>query len=42
MLPAAILFDMDDTLISAYSQPEVAWIAITAEFADALHPFDPL
>ena len=42
MLPAAILFDMDDTLISAYSQPEVAWVAIAAEFADALHPFDPL
>ena len=42
MLPAAILFDMDDTLISAYSRPEVAWVAITAEFADALHPFDPL
>ncbi len=42
MLPAAILFDMDDTLISAYSRPEVAWTAITAEFSDALHPFDPL
>lgn len=40
-LPAAILFDMDDTLISAYSQPEKAWHAIAHEFADALHPIPP-
>jgi len=38
MLPRAILFDMDDTLISAYAQPEKAWQEITREFADALHP----
>ncbi len=38
MLPRAILFDMDDTLISAYAQPELAWQAITREFAEALHP----
>ena len=38
MLPRAILFDMDDTLISAYGGPEQAWHDICAEFADALHP----
>jgi len=41
MLPRAILFDMDDTLISAYAQPEVAWQAIALEFAEALHPLPP-
>lgn len=40
-LPRAILFDMDDTLISAYSQPEKAWHDIAHEFADALHPLPP-
>ncbi len=33
MLPRALLFDLDDTLISAYRQPELAWIAIAGEFA---------
>lgn len=42
MLPRAILFDMDDTLISAYAQPEKAWHAIAHEFAEALHPLPPL
>lgn len=37
-LPAAILFDMDDTLISAYGQPEKAWRDISCEFAEALSP----
>jgi putative hydrolase of the HAD superfamily len=37
-LPRAILFDLDDTLISAYRQPELAWAAIAAEFAADLHP----
>jgi phosphoserine phosphatase len=35
-LPRAILFDLDDTLISAYGRPEVAWLAVTAEFSEAL------
>ena len=35
-LPRAILFDLDDTLISAYAQPELAWLAIAGEFAPAL------
>ncbi|MGE0224602.1 MAG: HAD family hydrolase [Acetobacteraceae bacterium] len=40
-LPRAILFDMDDTLISAYAQPELAWMAIAEEFRSTLHPLDP-
>jgi putative hydrolase of the HAD superfamily len=38
MLPRAILFDLDDTLISAHRQPKLAWQAIAGEFAAALHP----
>jgi putative hydrolase of the HAD superfamily len=37
-LPRAILFDLDDTLISAYAQPELAWLAIAGEFARELRP----
>jgi putative hydrolase of the HAD superfamily len=33
MLPRAILFDLDDTPISAYRQPEQAWVDIAGEFA---------
>jgi putative hydrolase of the HAD superfamily len=40
MLPHAILFDLDDTIISAYNRPELAWHDISAEFAAALHPHD--
>ncbi len=36
MLPRAILFDLDDTLISAYRQPELAWVDIVGEFAAEL------
>ena len=41
VLPKAILFDLDDTLISAYNQPHLAWRDIAAEFAAALHPCPP-
>ena len=41
MLPKAILFDLDDTLISAYNRPDRAWHAIAGEFATALHPRQP-
>ena len=41
MLPKAILFDLDDTLISAYNRPDRAWHAITAEHAAHLHPHAP-
>jgi len=40
-LPRAILFDLDDTLISAYQRPEVAWRAVLAELAETLAPADP-
>jgi putative hydrolase of the HAD superfamily len=38
VLPKAILFDLDDTLISAYNRPDLAWYTIAHEFADDLHP----
>jgi putative hydrolase of the HAD superfamily len=37
-LPTAILFDLDDTLISAYGQPRAAWETVVAEFADEVAP----
>jgi len=37
-LPPAILFDLDDTIISAYGRPELAWTAVIGEFADVLGP----
>ena len=37
-LPRAMLIDMDDTILSAYGRPEIAWNHITAEFAGALAP----
>ena len=33
-LPRAMLIDMDDTILSAYGRPEIAWNQIAAEFAD--------
>jgi putative hydrolase of the HAD superfamily len=33
VLPKAILFDLDDTLISAYNRPDLAWHTIAQEFA---------
>ena len=41
MFPRAILFDLDDTLISAYRQPEQAWIAIAGEFQPELGGLTP-
>lgn len=40
-LPRAILFDLDDTLINAYSQPAAAWLAVTTELAEAIAPLTP-
>ncbi len=37
-LPRAILFDLDDTIISAYSQPAAAWTAVATELAQQLAP----
>ncbi len=41
MLPRAILFDLDDTLISAYNRPDLAWHVIAQEFAAELRPWPP-
>jgi putative hydrolase of the HAD superfamily len=40
-LPRAMLIDMDDTILSAYGRPEIAWNTITAEFAGELAPLPP-
>lgn len=34
-MPEAVLFDLDDTLISAYRNPQAAWTAIAAELGPA-------
>jgi putative hydrolase of the HAD superfamily len=41
VLPKAILFDLDDTLISAYNRPDRAWHEISEEFAAELLPYRP-
>jgi putative hydrolase of the HAD superfamily len=33
-LPHAMLIDMDDTILSAYGRPEIAWNNVATEFAD--------
>jgi putative hydrolase of the HAD superfamily len=38
--PRAILFDLDDTLISAYGNPERAWVKVAGEFAGSLPAVD--
>jgi len=40
-LPRAMLIDMDDTILSAYGRPEIAWNQIAEEFADEYGPFSP-
>src|SRR5258707_3400105 len=40
-LPRAILIDMDDTILSAYGKPDVAWLAVVNEFAAELGPLAP-
>src|SRR6201986_4389440 len=40
-LPRAILFDLDDTILSAYSRPEAAWLAVANELAAAISPLTP-
>src|SRR4051812_27522519 len=39
-LPRAILFDLDDTLIRAYAQPEEAWRRLLHVFAAHLDAHD--
>ena len=40
-LPRAILFDLDDTIVSAYWRPELAWLAVSSELAASLAPLSP-
>src|SRR4051794_41813404 len=40
-LPRAMLIDMDDTILSAYGRPDIAWNNVTAEFASELAPLLP-
>ncbi len=40
-LPRAMLIDMDDTILSAYGRPEIAWNTIASEFAGELAPLSP-
>jgi putative hydrolase of the HAD superfamily len=40
-LPRAMLIDMDDTILSAYGRPEIAWHKIAAEFAGEFAPLLP-
>src|SRR5476649_1002810 len=41
ILPRAILFDLDDTLIRAYAQPEEAWTRLLHIFSAHLDAHDP-
>lgn len=36
-----MLIDMDDTILSAYGRPEIAWNIVATEFADELLPHAP-
>jgi putative hydrolase of the HAD superfamily len=40
-LPRAMLIDMDDTILSAYGRPEIAWNTIAREFAGEFAPLPP-
>ncbi len=36
-----MLIDMDDTILSAYGRPEIAWNHVAAEFASEFAPLSP-
>jgi putative hydrolase of the HAD superfamily len=40
-LPRAMLIDMDDTILSAYGRPDIAWNNVATEFASELAPLSP-
>jgi putative hydrolase of the HAD superfamily len=40
-LPRAMLIDMDDTILSAYGRPDIAWNSVANEFAGELGPLCP-
>lgn len=41
MLPRAILFDLDDTIVQAYARPDVVWFAVAEELGAELAPLAP-
>jgi len=41
MLPRAILFDLDDTILNAYGGQQQAWLSVATEFASELAPLSP-
>src|ERR1700682_6145856 len=40
-LPRAMLIDMDDTILSAYGRPDIAWNNVAREFAGEFAPLSP-
>jgi putative hydrolase of the HAD superfamily len=40
-LPRAMLIDMDETILSAYGRPELAWTIVATEFAGEFAPLSP-
>ena len=40
-LPKGILFDLDDTILSAYGRPDVAWRKVAIEFSEQIAPLSP-
>jgi putative hydrolase of the HAD superfamily len=40
-LPKGILFDLDDTILSAYGRPDVAWGKVALEFSAHIAPLSP-
>src|ERR1700688_3909515 len=40
-LPRAMLIDMDDTILSAYGRPDIAWNKVAAEFSGEFAPLSP-
>jgi putative hydrolase of the HAD superfamily len=40
-LPRAMLIDMDDTILSAYGRPDIAWNNVATEFESELAPLEP-
>lgn len=41
MMPRALLFDLDDTILSAYARPELAWLTVADEMSERLSPLRP-
>ena len=40
-LPRAMLIDMDETILSAYGRPDIAWNNVAREFAEEFAPLSP-